>query len=150
MEEALHAEWDRAQRAGGSIALAMVDIDHFKSFNDEYGHLAGDTCLRRVADVLRTSIRPSTDLVARYGGEEFLVVLPGADLAAASVVAERVRAAVVAMGEAHAGSDEGLVTVSIGVAAAVPSVDDGFDVLLEAADDRLYDAKGRGRNRVVG
>jgi diguanylate cyclase (GGDEF)-like protein len=127
----------------------MVDIDRFKPFNDRYGHIAGDECLRRVADALRQSVRPGTDLVARYGGEEFVVVLPGADRRAAEAVAERARAAVVAMDQHHDDADEGVVTISIGIAAAVPSAEhDRVEAVLAQADARLYDAKHGGRNRV--
>ncbi|MEN3359041.1 MAG: hypothetical protein V7637_3023 [Mycobacteriales bacterium] len=146
----LEHEWRRAVRPGGSIAIAMIDIDHFKLYNDHYGHAGGDECLRRVAGVLTEHIRDTTDLVARYGGEEFAVVLPGADSAAAYQVAERIRAAVAALNEPHEMTQPGFVTVSIGVAAEIATADRTGQALIEAADAKLYEAKRNGRNQVVG
>jgi diguanylate cyclase (GGDEF)-like protein len=143
LEDALQAEWRQSRT---SVGLAMVDIDHFKLYNDHYGHLGGDACLRRVATALRRSVR-DTDLVARYGGEEFAVIFPGADLASAQAVAERVRAAVVALREPHAAID-GVVTVSIGVATLVPANGASIELLIRLADAELYRAKNNGRNQV--
>ena len=126
----------------------MIDIDHFKLYNDHYGHPAGDGCLRRVADALRATVR-GTDLVTRYGGEEFTVVLPGADLTTAVQIAERARAAVVALGQEHAAAAAGVVTVSVGVAAITPSALASADQLIERADVELYRAKRSGRNQVM-
>lgn len=142
--------WRRSQREGGPIALVMIDIDHFKCYNDEYGHVAGDECLRRVADVLRTTVRRPFDLVARYGGEEFVVLLPDTHGAGAEVVAEEMRASVEALGIPHCRSWDDRVTISCGVAAAERV--DGLDPasLVAAADRRLYQAKHAGRNRVAG
>jgi diguanylate cyclase (GGDEF)-like protein len=147
--ETLEAEWVRAYRAQGPIAAAMIDIDRFKQYNDVYGHLCGDACLRLVAETLSESIRHDLDLVARYGGEEFAIILPGADLAAAEAVAERARASVAALNEPHEGSPYGIVTVSIGIAAVVPQAETGSELLLSSADGALYRAKNDGRNRVV-
>ena len=149
LADVLDAEWRRAMRPGVPLAVAMIDIDHFKRYNDRYGHLAGDACLRRVAAALHESVRFDCDLVARYGGEEFAVVLPGADLEEAAVVAERMRAAVAGLREPHAGVAHEVVTVSIGVAAVVAAPDADPGRLLEAADARLYDAKRAGRNQVA-
>ncbi|GAA1033277.1 AAA family ATPase [Virgisporangium ochraceum] len=148
--EVLHTEWARAQRSRTPVAVAIVDIDHFKLYNDHYGHLAGDRCIRRVAEVLVQGVRSGTDLAARYGGEEFVLVLSGAAVANAHRVAERIRAAVEALAEPHEPSPSGLVTVSIGVCAA--TVDEGSspDKVLAAADARLYTAKRGGRNQVAG
>ena len=148
LADVLEAEWVRALRNGTSLAAAMIDIDHFKLYNDLYGHVAGDACLRRVATVLRDTMRQGTDLVARYGGEEFAVILPGADVADAYAAAERVRAAVVALDEAHAGIVEGRVTVSVGVAVTALAEGDAKQ-LLESADAALYEAKRNGRDRVM-
>jgi diguanylate cyclase (GGDEF)-like protein len=148
LADVLEAEWLRAMRNGTSLAAAMIDIDHFKLYNDLFGHIAGDTCLRRVATVLRDTMRQGTDLVARYGGEEFAVILPGADVADAYAAAERVRAAVVALDEAHAGIVEGRVTVSVGVAVTALAEGDAKQ-LLESADAALYEAKRNGRDRVM-
>jgi diguanylate cyclase (GGDEF)-like protein len=127
----------------------MIDIDHFKLYNDHYGHPAGDACLRRVAAALRQTIR-GTDLPARYGGEEFVLVLPGADLAVASEVGERARAAVFALAEPHVAGVEGVVTISVGVAAVVPSDGISAGQLIKEADAELYVAKHNGRNQVAG
>lgn len=148
----LEEEWLRAQRAGLSLAVAIMDVDWFKKFNDLYGHPAGDACLQTVAKVLSTQVCRTGDLVARYGGEEFVFISPVTDTEAAIGMAERVRAAVIALAQAHEGSDFGFVTLSIGVAAAVPGRDQhdqsGTD-LLKRADAALYRAKTGGRNRVV-
>jgi diguanylate cyclase (GGDEF)-like protein len=147
--EALAAEWLRARRAGSSVALAMIDIDHFKLFNDQYGHQGGDTCLRLVADTMRRGLRAGSDMVARYGGEEFVLLLPQTNLVGACVKAERVRAAVAALHEPHLKSTHGIVTVSMGVTAVVPPPNVSEDRLLALADAALYEAKGSWRNRVV-
>jgi diguanylate cyclase (GGDEF)-like protein len=148
LADVLDQEWRRSVRPGNSVAVAMIDIDHFKPYNDHYGHAGGDECLRRVADVLTESVRDTTDLVARYGGEEFAVVVPGADSAAAYLVAERIRAAVAALQEPHELAPRGFVTVSIGVAAVIASADGSPQSLMEAADANLYEAKRNGRNQV--
>jgi diguanylate cyclase (GGDEF)-like protein len=148
MTEMLESEWHRSLRLDTSISVAMVDIDHFKAYNDHYGHLAGDACLRRVAGALNSVVR-GTDVLARYGGEEFVIILPGADATAAYRVAERARAAVVALEEPHAAAPTGIVTVSIGVAGTVPSDDAPVERLIQSADAELYDAKRSGRNMVV-
>ncbi len=147
LEDALTAEWHRAERAGLSVALAMIDIDHFKLYNDHYGHTAGDHCLQRVANQLRQTVR-STDLIARYGGEEFAVVMPDTDIAAGLRSAERLRDAVAKPAEPHMAATEQNVTVSIGVAATVPTSGTNPNGLLEIADIELYRAKRGGRNQV--
>ncbi|GAA0236704.1 diguanylate cyclase [Cryptosporangium japonicum] len=146
---ALDTEWDRGLRSKTSFALAILDVDHFKQYNDRYGHPAGDDCLRAIAAALDEGVR-ATDLVARYGGEEFAVVMPDSDLAGALVVAERVRAAVEKLAMTHAGSPLGVVTVSVGVAAVVPHADAEVGQLLADADAQLYRAKQNGRNQVAG
>jgi diguanylate cyclase (GGDEF)-like protein len=145
----LDAEWRRAVRPRASVGLAMIDIDYFKQYNDCYGHLAGDECLRKVAGTLRQHVR-DTDLMARYGGEEFAAVLPGADLTATLIVAERIRIAIAALAEPHQRAPGGIVTVSIGVAAAIPPGRDAAPRLIEMADAMLYEAKRAGRNQVQG
>ena len=149
-EETLEREYDRARRAGAPFAVIMCDVDHFKKFNDRYGHVSGDDCLRRVAGAIAESARRPTDLAARYGGEEFALVLPDTDLEGACAVAEKIRAAVAGLRLAHADSPPGHVTVSLGVYSARP-LRGGGDALawVEAADALLYEAKASGRNRLA-
>lgn len=145
----LHREWRRAQRAGSSIAVVMVDIDHFHTFNSMYGHLAGDQCLMQVAETLVAVAQRPTDAVARWGGEEFAYVLPEADGAGAMLVGEKVRAAIEALGIPHAGSTSSpYVTVSVGCAAVRPRPGLYPEALLDAADEAMFEAKRLGRNRV--
>ena len=146
--EALDREWGRALRGPNWIAIAMIDVDHFKKYNDHYGHLAGDACLRRVAAALQGSVRQHVDIAARYGGEEFAVIMPNVDADTARLVAERVRGAVHNLAAPHAQSDFGLVSVSIGIAAVMPSGGMGAEELIHLADGALYDAKRNGRDRV--
>jgi diguanylate cyclase (GGDEF)-like protein len=126
----------------------MIDIDQFKLYNDHYGHLAGDRCLHQVATALAGHVR-DTDHVARYGGEEFSLVLPDTDALGAVVAAERVRHAVESLAEPHAASSRGIVTISIGVAAILPTPYDTAEDLIRQADEHLYEAKRAGRNRVA-
>ncbi|HZN77486.1 MAG TPA: diguanylate cyclase [Micromonosporaceae bacterium] len=147
LEEVLAAEWRHAGRSGEPLGLAMVDIDHFKLFNDHYGHAAGDRCLQRVAAELRQNVREK-DLCARYGGEEFAVVMPNTGVDVALQVAERLRAAITTLAEPHPLVPDRLVTVSIGIAATVPAPGGLVDTLMEQADVELYRAKRGGRNRV--
>jgi diguanylate cyclase (GGDEF)-like protein len=149
LDEILDAEWRRAMRYRTTLAVAMIDIDHFKGYNDHYGHAGGDECLRRVAASLAAAVR-NTDYVARYGGEEFMIVLPETDLAGTRIVAERVRADVEALAEPHAVAPRGIVTISIGIAAVDPSAADSVDNLAKTADTHLYEAKRQGRNRIAG
>ncbi len=141
-------ERECAARRKRSLALLMIDIDHFKPFNDTYGHQRGDDCLRQVAKVLRDATQRPADTVARYGGEEFTCILPDTTLEGAEVVAERIRGRIEAMKIAHADSDLGVVTVSIGVCAVHTGWPLEPPVLLQRADDLLYQAKRAGRNRV--
>ncbi|PZX48564.1 sensor domain-containing diguanylate cyclase [Cereibacter changlensis] len=146
--ERLQQEWARAARYARSLAAVAVDVDHFKKFNDRFGHPAGDDCLRQVAGVLGASGRP-TDFAARTGGEEFVILLPETDLAGARVIAEEVRASVEGLCIDHPDSVGGTVTVSIGIAAADPDSIMMPEDLLEEADRALYTAKHEGRNRVA-
>jgi diguanylate cyclase (GGDEF)-like protein len=148
MTEVLQSEWQLLGSSGRPLAIIMIDVDHFKRYNDHYGHLAGDECLRRVATAIATAAR-ATDLTARYGGEEFVVVLPRADTDAAARAGERIRAAIAGLAEPHALAEAGFVTVSVGVAAAVPTLDGLAENLVKAADTQLYQAKRNGRNQVA-
>jgi diguanylate cyclase (GGDEF)-like protein len=132
------------------VSLVFIDIDHFKKYNDHYGHLAGDDCLRRVAQALQHAVKRPFDLVARYGGEEFAVVLPDTGVPGAKRLAEEMRKAVELLDIAHAASPvSGRVTISAGVAAIAPEAGAQPDMLIAAADACLYEAKLAGRNRVV-
>jgi diguanylate cyclase (GGDEF)-like protein len=148
-EDALAAEWKRMQRLGQPLALAMIDIDWFKKYNDHYGHQAGDACLVAVAGVLAASIGRSGDLVARYGGEEFVFIAPATQVSNALAMGQKICDALSAKDLPHVQSAFGRVTASIGVAAIVPSEEGGAALLLKHADEALYQAKAEGRNRVV-
>jgi diguanylate cyclase (GGDEF)-like protein len=145
----LAADWQHAGKFGRPVALLMIDVDHFKLFNDRYGHVEGDVCLRRIGKLLRDSVRSGDDLPARYGGEEFSLLLPGADIDTALKRGERLRRDVEDLCIAHASAPSGHVTISIGVASLVPGVTKNAEDLVEAADVALYAAKRRGRNTVV-
>jgi diguanylate cyclase (GGDEF)-like protein len=139
------------QQALGSqaaLAVVMVDVDEFKKYNDLYGHLEGDDCLRRVAQALRSAVWRSGDLVARYGGEEMVLLLPATDAEGALEVAQRARLAVADLQIPHAAAALGTVSVSLGVAAGVPQPGNTPFELLKAADEALYLAKEAGRNTV--
>jgi len=144
----LGSEWQAALAAGEPIGLIMIDIDHFKRFNDHYGHQQGDICLRSVARRASQGIRDA-DLIARYGGEEFAVILPGTGVSAALRVAERVRALVSELAMPHEGiSPRATVSISLGVASMIPDDATGPNDLIEFADRHLYAAKRAGRDRV--
>lgn len=145
----IQAEMGRAKRGRTTLALLMIDVDHFKRFNDRYGHLVGDECLRRVARIIQENIRRPGDLAARFGGEEFAVVLPSTDYVGAFIVAEKIRKAVLASAIEHGDSDMGMVTISIGVSACSPVDGETPDALIGAADKALYAAKTSGRNMSV-
>ena len=149
LDQRLDEEWRRGQRSGQPLAVAMIDVDHFKLYNDHYGHGPGDECLKAVGAALKASVKRPSDLVARYGGEEFCLMLPESDLDAVRIVAEQARAAIGALQLPHTASlTAPHVTVSIGVAAAVPQAESSVKTLLQQADAALYRAKQAGRNRV--
>lgn len=144
-------EWRRARRHCRAMSLLMVDVDQFKEFNDQYGHLEGDSCLKRIATALRKAVNRPGDLLARYGGEEFVGLLPETAGDGARKIADRMREAVEALAIPSATSAcSRYVTVSIGVATTVVDVGTPLEELIEAADRNLYRAKGAGRNTVVG
>ncbi|MCP3462094.1 diguanylate cyclase domain-containing protein [Bradyrhizobium sp. CCGUVB23] len=145
----LDFEWMRAQQYDNDLSLLMIDVDHFKLFNDTYGHLEGDSCLTRLGETLSGIAADTMGFAARYGGEEFCLLLPNTDLARAIEIGETVRAAVLRLCLPHITSSHMIVTVSIGVAAARPSEALRPGDLIEAADAALYAAKHRGRNTVV-
>ena len=147
-ERSLTMEWRRATRANDPLSLLLIDVDHFKAFNDLYGHQAGDECLRFVSSTIVASIGRAHDLVARYGGEEFVVMLPATDIDGAERTAETIRATIAARRVPHAASARGSVSISIGVACSIPASGRVPEALIEAADTALYSAKRHGRNRV--
>ncbi len=149
-DEFLAREWRRAVRSQLPLSLIMMDIDYFKAFNDCYGHLAGDDCLRQVAQVLATGARRPADLVARYGGEEFVCVLPETEWSGARLVAQQLGEKVEALRIPHAASPVGdYLTLSLGVGTLTPDVGQPPTLLIEQADVQLYAAKQRGRNQVA-
>jgi len=149
----LKQEWRRAMREQTPLSVMLADVDHFKSYNDTYGHQQGDMCLIGVAAVMQLHMQRPADLLARYGGEEFAVILPGTDAEGARHMAEVLGQAVRDLRIDHCGSDAApYVTLSIGVVTTIPSPeegDGGMDMLLEQADQALYQAKKAGRNRVL-
>lgn len=148
-DEYLQAEWQRASRLKQPLGLMMLDVDWFKNYNDCYGHLQGDEALRQVGQLLRLGARRTTDLAARYGGEEFALVVPLADERYLRQQAEMLRLAFASLNIAHQTSPLGRLTVSIGIAVLVPQANDTSMVLIEKADQALYQAKNGGRNQVV-
>jgi len=148
LDEVLEEEWQRAIRQRTALSILLLDVDHFKSYNDRYGHLAGDECLRMVAEVVGAALRRSGDHLARFGGEEFAIVLPNTDVSGAMELAEQVRLAVRAAAMVHEEAAGGILTVSIGCATASPQRDEDATMLLALADRALYQAKRGGRDRV--
>lgn len=151
-DDMLEATWRQTLRQGSEMALLMLDIDHFKRFNDSYGHQAGDDSLRSVAAVIQGFERRPRDLACRYGGEEFALILGDTDADSAIEIGEQVRAAVATLGIPNAGGGGGnRLTVSVGVASAVARIGGSIrmpESLIQAADHALYKAKASGRNRV--
>jgi diguanylate cyclase (GGDEF)-like protein len=145
----LMQEWDTAARDNRPVTLLLVDADRFKKYNDVYGHLKGDECLRQIAEVLMSAGRRQYDLAARYGGEEFALILPGNTAKNAAKRAEALRKRVEALNISHRASPNKCVTVSIGIATMIPTASTQPADLVARADQALYDAKKKGRNRVV-
>ena len=148
--EYIEAEWKRAQRTKDPLSVLMIDVDHFKLYNDNYGHLAGDEVLKKVAGALADECKRSTDLAARYGGEEFATVFPATPAGDMPLLAEKLRNAIEALKLAHPASSTGaFVTISLGGASTVPEKAGTPATLIEAADKALYQAKRAGRNRAA-
>ena len=145
----LNMVWARLRRDKLPLSVIMLDVDHFKAYNDNYGHQAGDECLMAIAATLSEQMQRPTDLVARYGGEEFVMILPDTDANGAIVVAEKVREAVLSLQIEHSHSTVGpLVTISAGIATVLPQTETGLELLIREADIALYRAKRMGRNQV--
>jgi diguanylate cyclase (GGDEF)-like protein len=148
-DEVLTEEYLRLEREKSKLSLILLDVDYFKSFNDIYGHVHGDECLRMIARVVAESVKRSEDLAARYGGEEFACILPDTDIRGAVIIAERIRQEVQDLAIPHAGSEIlNCITVSVGVATVHYSKDDTVATIITQADEQLYRAKALGRNRI--
>jgi diguanylate cyclase (GGDEF)-like protein len=155
-DETLIKEFQRIKRLNfnkeikHSLSLILLDVDHFKKYNDNYGHVEGDYCLQRVARTLSKEVNRPGDLVARYGGEEFVVLLPNTSLEDAGLVAERLRRAVEGLKISHAFSKtSSIVTISLGVSSLIPDMHVTFNMFVDSADKAMYQAKTAGRNRIV-
>lgn len=151
-DEALQQEWNRSARFGFRLGSMLVDIDYFKQYNDHYGHVRGDECLKKVASLLKEGLSRSSDILARYGGEEFVVLVPHADHAELQVLGNKIREKVYASQILHEGrlyDDIGVVTISIGCCSVYPQIGIPPEQLLRMADSALYDAKELGRNQVA-
>jgi diguanylate cyclase (GGDEF)-like protein/PAS domain S-box-containing protein len=148
-DAALEREWHRCSRSGGTTTLAMIDIDHFKPFNDQFGHPAGDACLKAVAEALGGAIRQQTDVLTRYGGEEFAVLMPELPLDNAAAMGARLVEAVRQIQIAHPQHRAGRITISCGVISVTPSqFEGGAPRFVQEADHALYRAKAAGRDCV--
>jgi len=148
-DDFLSREWGRMHREGKPLSLILGDIDHFKPYNDTYGHQAGDDCIKQVANELEKMAKRGGDLAARYGGEEFVLVLSDTKIEDATAIAEKLRKNIEALTIKHEASESGEhVTISLGVATTIPWGNDGKEMLLEEADKGLYRCKEKGRNKV--
>lgn len=149
-DQHIQAEWTRLAREQSPLSLILCDIDHFKLYNDTYGHQAGDRCLRKVAQAISKVVKRPADLVARYGGEEFVLVLPGTPVKGALYLAQQIRWQIKALKIPHLNSPIDLyLTLSLGVSCCIPRANLDFSVLVEAADRGLYQAKAAGRDRAI-
>lgn len=148
-DEFLQVEWRRCRRSKSPLTILMIDIDHFKNYNDCYGHQAGDACLQSIARELKRGFGRSHDLVARYGGEEFVCLMPDCDTYAGLVKAEEICRSIQALGIKHEASPtKDVVTISIGISTVIPSREETPEAFLKMADDGLYKAKSSGRNQI--
>jgi len=145
----ISAKINKAKRKPDDLALILIDIDLFKKYNDHYGHVQGDECLKSVSTLIKKNITRENDLAARYGGEEFAIVLPGTDYVGAFIIAEKIRTDVERSAIQHCESAANVVTISIGISALSGSKADTPEQLIDIADKALYVAKSNGRNRTV-
>jgi diguanylate cyclase (GGDEF)-like protein len=143
-------EWNRSIRENSHISLIMLDIDYFKNFNDTLGHLRGDDCLKQISQVLKNSLKRSTDMASRFGGEEFAIVLPNLTTVEAMKLAQQIKSSIDQQRIEHPSSViSKYVTVSMGIATIVPTMNDQSETLVSAADHALYMAKNKGRNQII-
>jgi diguanylate cyclase (GGDEF)-like protein len=149
LDSTMEMEWKRSSRTGKPFAFLLIDLDHFKNYNDTYGHTEGDICLRKTAIIMKKNLRRASDEIFRYGGEEFGVILPFTDVKSAQLVAERLRNKVEEAAITHEGTEAGVLTVSIGITAAVGDKDVQYQEMYIEADKALYAAKRAGRNRII-
>jgi diguanylate cyclase (GGDEF)-like protein len=150
LDERLNVEWAHSMRSKRPISLIILDIDHFKLYNDTFGHTEGDTALKTVAQTLAKRVMRRSDLFARYGGEEFAAILPATNFEAAQRIAETMRASIAGLGLPHPKNESGVVTISAGVATQFPDREATLAAFIKTADDFLYRSKESGRNRVEG
>lgn len=148
-DQALAQEWNRCQREEKRLALILLDVDLFKNYNDKLGHLAGDQCLKQIANEIESTGRRPGDLTARYGGEEFVVLLPNTDSTHAHLVAKKIQQQIKSLAICHPDSVTGYVTLSMGIAACIPNRELQPADLIDQADQALYQAKQQGRNQIV-
>lgn len=149
LDQSIIKSGESAIAARTHLGMIMVDVDHFKAYNDMLGHRAGDECLREVARAITANVRHDTDIVTRYGGEEFAVLVPGMPPEGTEALGERIRAAIEALAIPHPRAPGATVTVSVGTSAAIPDGTEALDELMERADSALYRSKHLGRNRVT-
>jgi diguanylate cyclase (GGDEF)-like protein len=149
LDEQLRIQWSIAKRQKQMLTIFMIDIDHFKQYNDGYGHQAGDDALRRVAKALSNSFLKSTDFVARYGGEEFTILTIGGDPSLIAAYADLVVKKVSDLRIRHSGPDKKILTISLGFSSCWPDQEQDYSDIIKQADEALYEAKGGGRNKSV-
>lgn len=149
LDDTMEIEWKRSSRTGKPFAFMLIDLDNFKLYNDTYGHIEGDLCLRKSAAIMKKTLKRQSDEIFRYGGEEFGVILPFTDLKSAQIVAERLRKSIEAAGIVHKAAQNGFLTVSIGYTAATGEKNNKFKDMYIEADKALYAAKRSGRNKVL-
>lgn len=147
--ELLIKEWKGCEESKSFLSILMIDVDKFKKYNDIYGHLNGDKCLKRISEEIKNVVEKSNNIVSRYGGEEFIVLIPNSNLEEAKSMAENIRKNIEKLGIMHEGSENyKIVTVSIGIAASIPNENLSPEKLISIADDALYRAKNSERNKV--
>lgn len=148
-DKILTEEWNKNEQANNPLAIIMIDIDNFKEYNDKYGHVEGDKCLQNISRIIKNVINQSNNVVSRYGGEEFIALISNSDLEKAKCIAENIRKSIEGLGIPHEASEHEIVTVSIGVATAIPNMQLKSEDLIVMADQALYRAKSSGKNRVA-